>query len=44
MAVGRPLIAVLENGQRADGAVALPEALSGYLGGASVLGADGALA
>ncbi|MEO1330000.1 MAG: serine--tRNA ligase [Pseudomonadota bacterium] len=43
LAVGRTLIAVLENGQRADGSVALPEALAPYLGGATVLGADGTL-
>ena len=33
VAVGRLLIAVLENGQQADGSVALPEALRPYLGG-----------
>ena len=43
LAVGRALIAVLENGQQADGSVALPEALHPYLGGRSVLQADGAL-
>ncbi|MBM9594918.1 serine--tRNA ligase [Roseitranquillus sediminis] len=32
LAVGRTLIAVLENGQRADGSVDLPEALHGRLG------------
>jgi seryl-tRNA synthetase len=35
LAVGRCLIAVLENGQQADGSVALPEALHPYLGGRS---------
>ncbi len=44
LAVGRCLIAVLENGQRADGSVALPEALGPYLGGRLVLTAEGALA
>ncbi|MEO1775485.1 MAG: serine--tRNA ligase [Pseudomonadota bacterium] len=44
LAVGRCLIAVLENGQQPDGAIALPEALSPYLGGATVLTADGVLA
>ncbi|MCQ0093351.1 serine--tRNA ligase [Roseovarius sp. M141] len=43
LAVGRCLIAVLENGQQADGAVRLPEALHPYLGGKSVLSAEGVL-
>ncbi len=33
LAVGRTLVALLENGQREDGTVALPEALWPYLGG-----------
>jgi seryl-tRNA synthetase len=33
LAVGRCLIAVLENGQQADGSVVLPEALRPYMGG-----------
>jgi seryl-tRNA synthetase len=37
LAVGRTLIAVLENYQNADGSVTVPEALRAYLGGASVL-------
>ena len=44
LAVGRCLIAVLENGQRADGSVALPTALHPYLGGYTRLTADGTLA
>ncbi|NHF73702.1 serine--tRNA ligase [Paracoccus xiamenensis] len=44
LAVGRTLIAVLENGQQADGSVLLPAALHPYLGGRSVLQADGTLA
>ncbi|WP_347140491.1 serine--tRNA ligase [Paracoccus sp. SSK6] len=44
LAVGRTLIAVLENGQQADGSVLLPAALHPYLGGATTLGADGSLA
>lgn len=44
LAVGRCLIAVLENGQQADGAVHLPEALHPYLGGKTRLTADGTLA
>ncbi|MEM8655257.1 MAG: serine--tRNA ligase [Pseudomonadota bacterium] len=43
LAVGRCLIAVLENGQQADGSVALPEALAPYLGGKSTLTATGEL-
>jgi len=43
LAVGRCLIAVLENGQRADGSVVLPEVLGRYLGGKTTLGADGVL-
>src|SRR6056297_488915 len=43
LAVGRALIAVLENGQQADGSVRLPEVLHPYLRGWSVLGADGVL-
>jgi len=33
LAVGRTLVAILENGQQADGAVLVPEALRPYLGG-----------
>jgi seryl-tRNA synthetase len=33
LAVGRTLIAVLENYQQADGSVVVPEALRGYMGG-----------
>jgi seryl-tRNA synthetase len=43
LAVGRCLIAVLENGQQADGSVDLPAALHPYLGGKTRIGADGAL-
>ncbi|MEL6450850.1 MAG: serine--tRNA ligase [Pseudomonadota bacterium] len=43
LAVGRCLIAVLENGQKSDGSVALPSALAPYLGGKTTLGADGTL-
>ena len=43
LAVGRCLIAVLENGQQADGSVALPAALHPYLGGKTAIGADGSL-
>ncbi len=44
LAVGRCLIAVLENGQNADGSVTLPDVLTPYLGGKTTLGADGELA
>jgi len=43
LAVGRCLIAVLENGQRADGSVDLPAVLHPYLRGATRIAADGAL-
>ncbi len=43
LAVGRCLIAVLENGQKADGSVALPAALAPYLGGKTTLSAEGIL-
>jgi len=44
LAVGRCLIAVLENGQNADGSVSLPEVLAPYLGGKTTLSAEGTLA
>ncbi len=44
LAVGRCLIAVLENGQNADGTVTLPEVLAPYLGGKRTLQTDGTLA
>ena len=37
LAVGRTLVAVLENYQQADGSVAVPDALRPYLGGLAVL-------
>jgi len=43
LAVGRCLIAVLENGQQADGSVELPQVLHGLLGGKTRLNADGIL-
>ncbi|MEO1569016.1 MAG: serine--tRNA ligase [Pseudomonadota bacterium] len=39
LAVGRTLVAVLENYQDEDGTITVPEALRGYLGGVEVLGA-----
>jgi len=44
LAVGRCLIAVLENGQQADGSVDLPEALHPWLRGRTRLTPDGELA
>ncbi|WP_224813954.1 serine--tRNA ligase [Hasllibacter sp. MH4015] len=41
LAVGRCLIAVLENGQEADGSVTLPDALHSYLGGKTRIAPDG---
>ena len=32
LAVGRTLVAVIENGQQADGSIALPEAIARYMG------------
>ncbi len=43
LAVGRCLIAVVENGQQADGSIDLPAALYGYLGGKTRISAAGHL-
>lgn len=43
LAVGRALIAVVENGQQADGSVDLPSALHPYLRGATRINSDGQL-
>lgn len=43
LAVGRTLVAILENGQKPDGSVELPSALWPYIG-ASRIAADGSLA
>ncbi|WP_195820734.1 serine--tRNA ligase [Roseobacter sp. MH60115] len=43
LAVGRCLIAVLENGQQEDGAVVLPGVLAPYLGGKTTLTPEGQL-
>lgn len=37
VAVGRALVAVLENNQRADGSVVVPEVLRSYMGGLEIL-------
>ena len=41
LAVGRTLIAVLENGQRADGTIHIPRVLRPYLDGMETIAADG---
>ncbi|HEX3860688.1 MAG TPA: serine--tRNA ligase [Stellaceae bacterium] len=41
LAVGRTMVAILENFQRADGSVAIPEALHPYMGGLTVLTPNG---
>ena len=43
LAVGRCLIAVLENGQQEDGSVVLPDVLHPYLRGKTTIDANGAL-
>jgi seryl-tRNA synthetase len=42
LAVGRTLVAILENYQNADGSVTVPKALVPYLGGTTVLAAKAA--
>jgi len=42
LAVGRTLVAVLENYQQADGSIAIPDALKSYMGGVEVIAAHGA--
>ena len=37
LAVGRTLVAVLENYQRADGSIEVPEVLRPYMGGTTVI-------
>jgi seryl-tRNA synthetase len=39
LAVGRTLIAVMENYQQEDGSIAVPEALQPYMGGIKVIAA-----
>jgi seryl-tRNA synthetase len=41
LAVGRTVAAILENGQQADGTVAIPKALVPYLGGVETIGPIG---
>jgi seryl-tRNA synthetase len=40
LAVGRTLIAILENYQQADGSVAVPDALVDYMGGMRQIAKD----
>ncbi|RZO34923.1 MAG: serine--tRNA ligase [Rhodospirillaceae bacterium] len=42
LAVGRTLIAVLENYQNADGSVAVPDVVQPYMGGLKIIEAEGA--
>ncbi len=41
LAVGRTLIAVMENYQMADGSIVVPDALRSYMGGLEIIGQDG---
>jgi seryl-tRNA synthetase len=41
LAVGRTLIAILENHQQEDGSILIPPALRSYMGGVEVLRPDG---
>jgi seryl-tRNA synthetase len=41
LAIGRTMIAILENYQRHDGTVAIPPALQPYMGGQEAIGANG---
>jgi seryl-tRNA synthetase len=41
LAIGRTLIAILENYQRVDGTVTIPQALQPYMGGLTFIGGDG---
>jgi seryl-tRNA synthetase len=38
LAVGRTLVAIMENGQNADGSITIPAALRPYMGGAETIG------
>ena len=42
LAVGRTLVAILENFQQADGSIAIPDVLVPYMGGVRVITAAGA--
>ena len=40
LAVGRTLVAIMENYQNADGSITIPEVLRSYMGGAEVIAAS----
>jgi seryl-tRNA synthetase len=40
LAVGRTLVAIIENFQNGNGSITVPEVLRPYLGGASVIAKD----
>jgi seryl-tRNA synthetase len=40
LAVGRTLVAIMENYQQADGSIRVPAVLNGYMGGVSVISAE----
>lgn len=44
LAIGRTLIAVVENYQQEDGSITIPDVLQGYMGGNTVITAGGTLA
>jgi seryl-tRNA synthetase len=44
LAVGRGLVAVLENYQKADGSIVVPNVLRPYMGGIEMIGVDGGTA
>jgi seryl-tRNA synthetase len=44
LAVGRSLVAVLENYQQADGSIVVPNVLRPYMGGIEMIGVDGGTA
>ncbi len=44
LAVGRTLIAVVENNQQEDGSITIPEVLRAYMGGKSMITSEGKLA
>ncbi|KEY90945.1 phenylalanyl-tRNA synthetase alpha chain [Candidatus Photodesmus blepharus] len=38
LAVGRTMVSILENNQKSDGSIAIPEALQSYMGGETLIG------
>jgi seryl-tRNA synthetase len=41
LAIGRTIVAILENYQQADGSIAIPEALQSYMGGITSIEKEG---